>query len=252
MEGEKKKGVIYILQNPAFKEYVKIGYAQDLEERLRQLNRSETIPYAFRAYAVYEVNSTLTDKELHKLIDRLNPTLRTKEEFDGKPRVKEFYRMSLEEAYSILECIAKISGTIDCLKRTSPEGHKVICGDEDSKKDQAKQTEHIFYCKHKESKASGRWVEETGEFVLFGGSMLRTGERPSMQASLVKKREQFIAEQCDIINGRIILRADYVASSPSIAAALILGRNSNGWTKWKDAEGKTLDEVYRQCAKLEK
>jgi len=41
-------------------------------------------------------------------------------------------------------------------------------------------------------------------------------------------------------------KADYVASSPSIAGALILGRNTNGWTRWKDANGKTLDEVYRQ------
>ena len=56
----KQKGVIYILTNPAFPQYVKIGYAQDLEKRLKQLNRSETIPYAFRAYAVYDVESELT------------------------------------------------------------------------------------------------------------------------------------------------------------------------------------------------
>lgn len=42
----KRKGVIYILTNPTFPQYVKIGYAQDLEKRLKQLNRSETIPYA--------------------------------------------------------------------------------------------------------------------------------------------------------------------------------------------------------------
>lgn len=53
----KRKGVIYILTNPAFPQYVKIGYEQDLEKRLKQLNRSETIPYAFRAYAVYDVES---------------------------------------------------------------------------------------------------------------------------------------------------------------------------------------------------
>ena len=39
------KGVIYILTNPSFPEYVKIGYAKDIEQRLLQLNRSETIPY---------------------------------------------------------------------------------------------------------------------------------------------------------------------------------------------------------------
>ena len=120
------KGVIYILTNPSFKDYVKIGYAHDIEKRLRQLNRSETIPFAFRVYAIYEVQSELTDMELHKLIDNLNPDLRTIETFDGKKRVKEFYAMSPEDAYSILESIAKISGTTACLKRLTPEGHEVI------------------------------------------------------------------------------------------------------------------------------
>ncbi|MDD6357929.1 MAG: GIY-YIG nuclease family protein [Bacteroidales bacterium] len=119
------KGVIYILTNPSFKDYVKIGYAHDIEKRLKQLNRSETIPFAFRAYAVYEVNGELTDLELHKLIDNLNPDLRSIENFDGKKRVKEFYAMSAEDAYAILESIAKISGTTDRLKRLKPEGHEI-------------------------------------------------------------------------------------------------------------------------------
>lgn len=124
--GSDTKGVIYILTNPSFPEYVKIGYAHNIEKRLRQLNRSETIPFAFRVYAVYSVNSELTDKELHKLIDSLNPDLRTIENFDGKERVKEFYAMSAEDAYALLESIAKISGTLDRLKRLTPEGHEIL------------------------------------------------------------------------------------------------------------------------------
>ncbi len=120
------KGVIYILTNPSFPDYVKIGYATDIEKRLKQLNRSETIPFAFRVYAIYEVDKGLSDKELHKLIDSLNPELRTIETFDGKERVKEFYAMTAEDAYSLLECIAKISGTGDRLKRMSPEGHEIL------------------------------------------------------------------------------------------------------------------------------
>ena len=119
------KGVIYILTNPSFPEYVKIGYAKDIEQRLSQLNRSETIPFAFRVYATYEVETSLTDLVLHSLIDKLNPDLRAIETFDGKKRTKEFYEMSAEDAYSILECIARISGTESRLKRMKPEGHEV-------------------------------------------------------------------------------------------------------------------------------
>ena len=124
-KAEQHKGVIYILTNPSFKEYVKIGYAHDVEKRIQQLNRSETVPFAFRAYATYEVDSELTDKELHNLIDKLNPDLRTIDNFDGKRRVKEFYEMSKEDAYAILESIAKISGTLDRLKRCTPTGKQL-------------------------------------------------------------------------------------------------------------------------------
>ena len=133
-----KKGVIYILTNPSFPDYVKIGYAKDLEKRMAQLNRSETIPFAFRAYAVYEVDSNLTDLVLHDLIDRLNPDLRSIENFDGKERKREFYAMRPEEAYSLLECIAKISGTEDRLKKMAPEGHEIL--DEETAAEVAKES----------------------------------------------------------------------------------------------------------------
>ena len=86
------QGVIYILTNPSFPEYVKIGYAAKLEERLRHLNRSEAIPYAFRAYATYEVESNLTDVVFHDLIDRLNPDLRSIETFAGREQKESSMR----------------------------------------------------------------------------------------------------------------------------------------------------------------
>ncbi len=132
------KGVIYILTNPSFPDYIKIGYAADVEKRLKQLNRSETLPYAFRTYAVYEVENSLTDREVHKLIDSLNPDLRAIETFDGKERVKEFYAMKPEAAYELFECIAKISGTMDRLKKLTPEGHEIL--DEELAKEISKES----------------------------------------------------------------------------------------------------------------
>lgn len=118
------KGVIYILTNPSFPQYVKIGYASNLQRRLQQLNRSEALPYAFRAYATYDVDHELTDKALHELIDQLNPDLRTIETFNGKRRTKEFFEMPAEDAYAILEAIARISGTEDRLHRVTPTGEQ--------------------------------------------------------------------------------------------------------------------------------
>lgn len=109
-------GVIYILTNPAFPQFVKIGYADDIDRRLKELNRSECIPFAFRVYATYEVSSRLSDLKLHSIIDRLNPNLRAIETFNGKQRVREFYAMSAEDAYLILEAIAEINGASDNLK----------------------------------------------------------------------------------------------------------------------------------------
>ena len=111
-----EKGVIYILTNPSFPQYVKIGYADNVESRLRQLNNSECIPFAFRIYATYEVEERLTDLKLHALIDQLNPNLRSIDNVDGKKRVREFYAMSPEQAYSILETIAVLGGRKNRLK----------------------------------------------------------------------------------------------------------------------------------------
>ena len=110
-------GYIYILTNPSFREYVKIGYANNVKQRLDELNRSSAVPFAFRVYATYEVDSALSDKRLHTILDKLNPELRSAEEIDGKKRVREFYAMPPEDAYTILEAIAEINGYKHRLKK---------------------------------------------------------------------------------------------------------------------------------------
>lgn len=120
-----KAGVIYILTNPSFPEYVKIGYADDVNRRLKELNRSECIPFAFRLFAYYEVSNRLSDKKIHEMIDRLNPNLRSIDEFEGKKRVREFYAMDAEEAYSLLEAIAEINGLKEKLYRVAPSKKEI-------------------------------------------------------------------------------------------------------------------------------
>lgn len=116
-----KQGVIYILTNPSFPEYVKIGYADDIDRRLAELNRTECTPFAFRVYATYAVQTRLTDMKIHKMIDRINPGLRSIDNINGKRRVREFYAMSAEDAYLMFQAMAEIHGTTKLLKKYEPD-----------------------------------------------------------------------------------------------------------------------------------
>lgn len=102
------KGYIYIMTNPALHDMVKIGYATDVEARRKQLSTT-ALPYEYEVYATYETPGKLEDKKLHKLIDHLNPDLRV-------TKNREFFVMSPEEAYGLLEAIATISGSVDKLE----------------------------------------------------------------------------------------------------------------------------------------
>lgn len=107
---EDKIGYIYVLTNPSFPEYVKIGYADNVDARVAQLNRSECIPFAFKKYAVLPVASRLADRNVHNLIEQFKPELRAKENVNGKIRVREFFAMTAQEAVEILDNIGGIYG----------------------------------------------------------------------------------------------------------------------------------------------
>jgi len=113
------KGYIYIMTNPSFPDYVKIGYAEDAKKRLKEANDSTWTPFAFRLYATYEVNKYKADTDIHEIITIANPELRAVDNIDGKIRKREFFKISPENAYRILEKLASVSGTEDKLWKNS-------------------------------------------------------------------------------------------------------------------------------------
>lgn len=100
----------------------------------------------------------------------------------------------------------------------------------------------LLSCKGKGVQASG--YEASQGFVVKAGSQAVAETVPSMQQHV---RGMFDVRQEQIANGVLVLSdglyrftQDYSFSSPSTAAAVVLGRSANGRIEWKDAQGRTL------------
>jgi len=115
-------GYVYIFTNPSFEGLVKIGATGDYERRLLDLSNHENIPYAFTAYAVYEVdNQEEIEDIVHKVIDAVDYSCRTSElRKNGSERRKEFFRISPEKAYALLKEISRLRGDTEKLTRIKP------------------------------------------------------------------------------------------------------------------------------------
>ena len=101
-----------------------------------------------------------------------------------------------------------------------------------------------YHCRGKDADAMGEYTEEG--FIVVKGSKSNVKEVISIQKSVSIFRTNLVER--GILkeeNGVYIFQDDFTFSSPSTAAAVVLGRSANGWTEWKDKDGKTLDEVLR-------
>lgn len=107
-------------------------------------------------------------------------------------------------------------------------------------------TPEVYTCKGKQ--ALGNGCPTPNGFVVFKGSVAMATHVKSMENGLIRKRDELVTSKVLVPVGAGTLRftKDYEFTSPSAAAAIILGSNVNGWNAWKDAEGKPLDHVRRR------
>jgi hypothetical protein len=81
-------------------------------------------------------------------------------------------------------------------------------------------------------------------FVVQAGAMVRKDETDAIPAHVSAMRTQlFKAGVIVDRGGKWVTAQDYLFSSPSTAAAVVLGRNANGRIEWKNSQGRTLKEV---------
>lgn len=89
--------------------------------------------------------------------------------------------------------------------------------------------------------ANARGVLVADGFAVMKDSVIAGTTAPSMANSLVQLRQTLI--QKGIIDDTYHLTKDYIFTSPSLAAAVVMGRNANGRTEWKTQDGKTIRDL---------
>ena len=120
-------------------------------------------------------------------------------------------------------------------------GHKVFEEKREIKtpKQQAQET----FCIKAARGADAEGEPTSDGFVVFKGSKVASSTVPSITENFKRLRDQLINN--GVIqqnNGSLIISEDYVFSSPSTAAVIVMGRNANGLTEWKLKNGLTLKE----------
>lgn len=84
------------------------------------------------------------------------------------------------------------------------------------------------------------------KFQVFEGSEVNL-EKPVHLEKYNRQRKE-LYEKGDIVKqeDKYILTVTLEFNTPSGASDFVLGGSTNGWTEWKNKDGKTLDEVYRK------
>jgi hypothetical protein len=112
-------------------------------------------------------------------------------------------------------------------------------------KRKAQSAKELFYCVGKKAKAKGELSDDG--FLVYKESSVNIEETKGINSWIKTLRKKLLEE--NILkeeNGVYVFQTDHIFNSPSAAAATVLGRSANGWTSWKDKNGKTLDELKRK------
>ena len=78
-------------------------------------------------------------------------------------------------------------------------------------------------------------------FVVIKGSKIAKDTTPSIANSLLNLRNKMLER--NIINENFVFVTDYMFTSPSLAASIVMGRNANGRTECKNVKNKTIKDI---------
>ncbi len=214
------------------KDQVYIGEAESILKRLNQqltqkefwneaiifISKDENLNKAHIKYLENRLHDIAKSANRYKVDNSIIPT---------QSLISESDRAEMEE---FIEYIKMLVNTL---------GHKVF---DEKREFKPKQKRELFYVKGARN-ADGIGEPTSDGFVVFKGSKAAASTVNSLTPNFIKIRQSLIDESVLIDRGEYLeFSDDFIFSSPSTASVMILGRNANGLTEWKNKDGKTLKE----------
>ena len=106
-------------------------------------------------------------------------------------------------------------------------------------------TQEIYYIKTKTFRAS--MIETDQGYIVSKGSEAKKELSPSCTDTYRNMRKKLLETKILIEDqDKLIFAEDAIFNSPSAAANMILGRNSNGFTEWVNKSGKTFKDIQEK------
>lgn len=223
---------VYLLfgKNEEGNDLVYIGEAENVLVRLNQHLSSkdfwkETIVFISKDENLNKAHIKYLENRLHDLGTKTN---RYVIENGCTPTLSSISESDRAEMEEFIENIKLMVNTL---------GHKVF---EDKRElSTSRKDKELLYIKS--SRGCDAIAEQTSEgFLVLQGSKIANSVTPSISKSIKDVR-------IDLINKSIIVdyefKEDYIFSSPSYAATIVMGRSANGLTEWKTIDGKILKSL---------
>jgi hypothetical protein len=225
---------VYLLfgKDDAGKDQVYIGEAESILKRLnQQLTQkdfwNEAIIFISKDENLNKAHIKYLENRLHEIAKSANRYTVDNSVIPTQSSISESDRAEMEE---FIEYIKMLVNTL---------GHKVF---EEKREFKPKQKQESFFIKAARG-ADGQGEPTSDGFVVFKNSKAASTIVNSMTQNFITYRQKLIAEGVLVDKGEYFeFSDDYIFSSPSTAAVMVMGRNANGLTEWKNKDGKTLKE----------
>jgi len=226
---------IYLLigaEEEGSKSLVYIGEAEDCVIRLKQHNKTKefwnnAIVIVSKTQYFTKTHVKFLEWYSHNEADKAGRFKIDNSNIPSRPYVSESMESDLIDNFDTIRILVSTLGFPVFDKIIKPE-----------KKD-------ILFCKGKDANAEGEYTEDG--LIVFQDSKCNLEETKTAGSWVIGMRKRLIEDDTLIQDGSVYkFTTNHIFSSPSAAAAVVLGRRANGWIEWKYKDGKTLDEVKRQ------